>query len=348
MTLPDNKATGQQTEATAEVPKPDRTLCPNCDCEGDEICVPLPSPVEEGGADDDVYAAVYAELDKCGGTMGSTVLHFLAGLSERGFQVSPVALPEKGNGECPEQWHENDIADKAATAAGVAAADLVTDAMVEAGAKAMFGKYPLTSTRLAHTLARDCLRAALEAEIARLHANRSNEETEQDVVEQEDREPDGHGQVGPTKQQIWLHRQRFHIDQETMVPHPCTDPQGCPTAYRHPSDPNGTARQEAIADPNPDKSTCVKTGRDNRTPENLCAVLSSEGEVEALARKWEADADVLESLAPKGTWVNGAATARREDADELRAAFRSVSSGKGEEKQDEAGLPPLGADGLGR
>ena len=37
----------------------------------------------------------------------------------------------------------------------------VTDSMVEAGAKAMFGKVPLTATRLANTLARDCLSAAL-------------------------------------------------------------------------------------------------------------------------------------------------------------------------------------------
>ena len=37
----------------------------------------------------------------------------------------------------------------------------ITDEMVEAGAKAMFGKVPLTATRLANTLARDCLSAAL-------------------------------------------------------------------------------------------------------------------------------------------------------------------------------------------
>ena len=44
-----------------------------------------------------------------------------------------------------------------------------------------------------------------------------------------------------------------------------------------------------------------------------------EEQLEKLARKWEKDADVLEGLAPKGTWVNGASTARREDANQLRA-----------------------------
>lgn len=44
-----------------------------------------------------------------------------------------------------------------------------------------------------------------------------------------------------------------------------------------------------------------------------------EEQLEKLARKWEEDADVLEGLAPKGTWVNGASTARREDANQLRA-----------------------------
>ena len=44
-----------------------------------------------------------------------------------------------------------------------------------------------------------------------------------------------------------------------------------------------------------------------------------EEQVEKLAREWEKDADVLEGLAPKGTWVNGASTARREDANQLRA-----------------------------
>jgi len=47
--------------------------------------------------------------------------------------------------------------------------------------------------------------------------------------------------------------------------------------------------------------------------------LTPQEQIEELARKWEQDADVLEGLAPKGTWVNGASTARREDANQLRA-----------------------------
>lgn len=93
-----------------------------------------------------------------------------------------------------------------------------------------------------------------------------------------------------------------------------------------------TGPQEAIADPNPDKSTCVKTGRDNRTPENLCAVLSSEGEVEAVARAIakQADARCFDVMASGKEILH-----YREDCDYFRGlaraaitAFRSVSSGK--------------------
>lgn len=120
----------------------------------------------------------------------------------------------------------------------------------------------------------------------------------------------------------------------------------------------GTARQEAIADPNPDKSTCVKTGRDNRTPENLCAVLSSEGEVGArfkienvewpeiewveddarrtperttgpqkayIAQSFRASDGYLSTDMTQGCEVITAAA-----YEALYAAFRSVSSGKGE------------------
>jgi len=117
-----------------------------------------------------------------------------------------------------------------------------------------------------------------------------------------------------------------------------------------------TGQQEAIADPNPDKSTCVKTGRDNRTPENLCAVLSSEGEVEArfkienvewpeiewveddarrtperttgpqkayIAQSFRASDGYLSTDMTQGCEVITAAA-----YEALYAAFRSVSSGK--------------------